>query len=142
MAQCTGELSSLPIPVITTCPTDNELLLFTNVIGVTGGYAFRSWRTVRQCLLSKLLFVVNQFKIGQVGAPMTAGQTVLTISVLNILTDSVRISLGGSDLPRSDNTQISYTVDYYNINPNAVTITFDQGVINGQQYVIYYAQST
>lgn len=49
---CQGELSSLA-PVIGGCPADGEYLLFCNVAGQTGGYAFRTWATVFACIQSK-----------------------------------------------------------------------------------------
>lgn len=50
---CQGELSSLA-PIIGGCPADGELLLFCNVAGQTGGYAFRTWATVKGCIVSQL----------------------------------------------------------------------------------------
>ena len=50
---CQGELSSLA-PTINGCPADTELLLFCNVAGQTGGYAFRTWATVKGCLITQL----------------------------------------------------------------------------------------
>lgn len=136
MAGCTNELYNL-IPTVDTCPGSNELVLFMNVNGVTGGYAARPWSLVRQCLLSQgLTFVPLQFEIGQSGSPISTGETQLVISQTGILQDSINVVLGGIVLDRNDSSQISYTLSYTS---GSVTITFNQAVQNGQVYFITYA---
>lgn len=52
--QCSGELTTLA-PLASGCPADNEQILFVNVPGVTGGYAFRTWQSIKQCLWQQIL---------------------------------------------------------------------------------------
>lgn len=137
-AACSGELSTLA-PTINTCPADTDLLLFVNVSGQQGGYAFRPWSVVKQCLLTQALgFGFLQSIVGQTG-PIAAGQTVIPISVNNPIADSVTISLDGSVLDRNDGTQISYTVAY---SPTGIIVTLNQGASNNTTYIITYAYAT
>jgi len=78
-----------------------------------------------------------QFRVGDVGAPMTAGQTTLTLNYSGVINPSADITLDGTELPYDDNNQISYTATY---NPNNVQIIFNQGVQNGQLYMIHLVQ--
>lgn len=134
-AACSGELSTLA-PTIGGCPADTELLLFCNVAGQQGGYAFRTWGTAKACLLAGLKITFLQFKVGDVGSPMSAGQDTLQITQPNLIQDSVNVVKDGVVLPRDDSNQISYGVTY---NPGGITIIFDQAVQNGQTYIVYYA---
>jgi hypothetical protein len=79
-----------------------------------------------------------QFTVGS--SVMTNGQTVLVINAANAINDSVWITLGGVEIPRNDNTQISYQVPDYS-NPTQITITFNQQVATGQQYIVHYFQA-
>ena|ERR1700761_1251196 len=135
MAGCPNELSNLA-PVISSCPGSNELLLFCNVSGQQGGYAFRSWATVRACLSALIEFDTLQFVVGQFGAPMTVGQTTLVIDQENLILGSVFITLSGTEIPQNDGTQISYIPTY---GDNMVSIVFNQGVQDLQQYIIHFA---
>lgn len=135
MAGCTNELSNLA-PTITSCPGSNELILFCNVNGQQGGYAFRSWATVRACLSALIEFDTLQFVVGQFGAPMTVGQTTLVLNQENLIPGSVFITLSGTEIPQSDGTQISYIPTY---SPGSVSILFNQGVADGQGYIIHFA---
>jgi hypothetical protein len=139
MAACDIDFSALPI--LTGCPGDTELFLVGNAVGgldssgnYTVGYGRRYWGDMRKCILAGLVFVKNQFTVGFGG--MTAGSTVLVINTANILQDSIWISLDGTELPYNDPTRISYTTDYSN--PTRVTITFNQGVSNLQEYIVHY----
>lgn len=84
-------------------------------------------------------FVFLQFIVGQFGSPMTQGQTVLVITQPNLLQDSVFITYGSNELPRNQSNQISYTVQYNTPASGQMTITFNQGVNNGELYIIHYA---
>lgn len=79
-----------------------------------------------------------QFVVGS--SVMSNGQTVLVIAAANAINDSVWISLGGVEIPRNDNTQISYAVPDYS-NPTQITVTFNQPVATGQQYIVHYLQA-
>jgi hypothetical protein len=135
---CTGEINGQGILV--GCPADTELVLVMNstAAGNNGGYGLRYIGDLRKCFLSNLKFTFLDFIVGD--TVMSQGQTVLVITQSNIIQDSVFITLGGPELPRGDNTQVSYTVDYSN--PLQVTITFNQAVQDGQQYIGHFAYFT
>jgi len=78
-----------------------------------------------------------QFRVGDVGAPMTAGQDTLTLNYAGIINPSIEITLDGTELPYADNNQISYTATY---NPTNVQIVFNQAVQNTQLYMIHMVQ--
>lgn len=139
MAGCTNELYNL-IPTVGTCPASNELVLFLNVGGVTGGYAARPWSLVRQCLLSQgLNFVPLQFTIGQPGSPLTAGETSFTITQTGIIEDSVIFILSGLVLGRNDSSQISYTIAYNSPSAGQMTITLNQDAQTDDTYILIYS---
>jgi len=140
---CSTEINGLPI--LTGCPADTELLLVMNstATGNNGGYGLRYASAIRQCFLQGLKFVFQQFKIGSGGSPMSAGDTSMTITLTApqaILQGSVFITLGGTELPQNDTSQVCYGVVYNS--PTSFTINFDQGVENGQQYIYHYAYSS
>lgn len=85
------------------------------------------------------MFGFLQFTVGDVGSPMTQGETVLVISNISPIQDSVSVVLGGVVLDRNDPNQISYQVAY---TFDTITITWNQGVQDGQTYLIFYAYST
>lgn len=137
MATCDTEIASLPI--LSGCPGANEYFIVTNAVGGAGAglYGRRSWQQIMTCLLDLIQQVFMQFTIGQPGAPVfTGGGTILTINQTGIISDSVWITLGGVELDRNDNTQISYQVIY---NANDIVITLNQSVQNSQLYIIHYA---
>lgn len=101
-----------------------------------GLYGRRLWSDIKSCLLGSIHFVFNNFIIGQPGSPMSVGQTTLTINQTGIIQDSIFVTLVGSELPRNDNSQISYTVSF---NPTNAVITFNQAASNGQQYIVHMA---
>jgi len=84
-------------------------------------------------------FYKSQFKIGQPGSPMTAGETVLVISLENAKEDSESVYLDGSLLPEDEDDRISYQIVYA---PTQVTITFNQAVLDTQLYQIKMAVTT
>jgi hypothetical protein len=143
---CTIDESALPI--LTGCPGPNELIVVGNAVGgldsngnYTVGYGRRYWSALAACAVKAILYFFNDFIIGNVGSPMTAGETVLTLTysslgITSIIEDSIYIALDGSVLPRNDDTQISYVVSY---NTGNVVITFNQAVQSGQQYLLSYA---
>lgn len=78
-----------------------------------------------------------QFRVGDPGVPMTAGQTTLTLNYAGVVNPSVEITLDGSELPYGEDESTSYTVTY---NPTTVVIVFSVAVANGQLYVIHMIQ--
>lgn len=48
--QCSTELAGLPL--LTTCPADDERMLFINAVGGAGKYkyAIRTWAKVKECI--------------------------------------------------------------------------------------------
>jgi len=143
MAGCETDFSSLPI--LTGCPGNSELFLTSNAVGgldqngnYTVGYARRYWSDMLKCVLLGLQWVFTQFTVGQGGALIAQGSTVIVINAPNFIADTLQIFLGGVQLPRNDSTQVSYTYTYSGGN---ITITFNQAAINTQQYIIIYANS-
>lgn len=136
MAACDTELSSFPL--LSGCPSDAEYFLVGNAVGGRGVglYGRRLWSDIRQCALSGLKFVFEQFTVGVGTPPINAGQTTIIINTPNIIPGSVFITNAGPELPQNDNTQMSYTVT---ISPSNAIIVFVQAVQNSQQYVLHYA---
>lgn len=140
---CQTEIANLPTG--TGCPPDTEKILFMNssAPGNVGGYILRYVSDVRKCFLNSIKFVLNQFRIGDVGAPIAAGATQLIITQANILQDSVFITLGGPELPRDPIVdQLSYGVLYDTPVVGKVTINFLAPVQNTQLYILHYAYSS
>lgn len=75
-----------------------------------------------------------QFRVGDVGSPMTAGEDTLTLNYTGVVNPSVEITLDGTELPYGDPNQISYTATY---SPTNVEIVFNQPVANSQLYMIH-----
>lgn len=84
---------------------------------------------------SKSKFTPLAFEIG-VDAPIVEGDTELVISVTNPVVDSEWISLDNNWIQPDVTGQISYSAVY---TASTITITFNQGVIDGQKYFIKYA---
>lgn len=84
---------------------------------------------------TSLTGVFVQFKVGDPGALMIAGQTVLVLSYDDPIGGTVSVDLDGIELPQNDSLQVSYTVVYAT---NSVTITLNQAVIDGQTYQIRF----
>jgi hypothetical protein len=133
---CSGELSTLA-PTINTCPADTDLLLFVNVSGQPGGYAFRPWSKVRQCLLAQTL-TFGYVQIPVPSAQLGIGGTIIRVNQLNVLQDSVMVVLDGVALDRNDGTRVSYTVSY---DSTGFTVTLNIGANNLQTYVLTYGHS-
>lgn len=146
---CTLDESALPI--LTGCPGDNELIVVENAIGgldangmLTTGYARRYWKDLKNCAVAAVKFMFQQFVVGQGGSPIAAGGSVITLTyaslgINSIITDSVFITNSGTELPRADNTQVSYTVAYTQTN---VVVTLNQPVSNGNQFILHYAYTS
>src|SRR4051812_33734906 len=81
-----------------------------------------------------------QFTVGSPDSLMNEGDTVLVLEYENVINPSVEIFLDGVDLAYGVATdRIRYAVDYDNDN-DLVTITFNEGVSNGQLYRIRFLQ--
>jgi hypothetical protein len=79
-----------------------------------------------------------QFRIGDPGSLMDAGETVLVLTDYpNIINPSVQVFLDGVALPYGVSDRISYTASY---SDDGVTITFNQGVETPQLYWIRFLQ--
>lgn len=79
-----------------------------------------------------------QFRIGDVGAPMVAGETSLTLNYAGVVNPSVEITLDGVEIPYgSDPANFEYTVTY---NANNVVIVFSNGVVTDQLFMIHLFQ--
>jgi hypothetical protein len=79
----------------------------------------------------------EQFRVGDPGALMTAGETTLTLNYSGVVNPSVEITLDGGELPYGEDESLSYTVTY---NPTNIEIVFSAGVQNGQLYIIHMVQ--
>lgn len=84
---------------------------------------------------TSLTGIFVQFKIGDPGANMNAGDTVLTLTYNDPIAGTVSVDLDGVELPQNDNTMISYTVVYSSTN---VVITFNAPVATLQLYQIRF----
>lgn len=78
-----------------------------------------------------------QFRVGDVGALMTAGQTSLTLNYDGVVNPSVEITVDGVEMPYQEDESQSYTATY---NPTNVQIVFTEGVSNGQLFIIHMVQ--
>lgn len=78
-----------------------------------------------------------QFRVGDPGALMVAGETTLTLTYENVINPSVEVFLDGVALPYGVDESISYTVTY---SDEDITITFNASVSNGQLYWIRFIQ--
>lgn len=86
---------------------------------------------------STIIAVDIQFTVGDVGALMTAGDTVLVLSYENVLNASVSIDYNSVPLGIGNTTQLSYNVTY---TANDITITFNQAVSNLDLIVIKFLE--
>lgn len=84
-------------------------------------------------VVSNTSTILTQFIIGDVGSPMTAGQTILVLTYPLIVNNSVLVSKDGTILPIGLNDRISYTAVYTSTN---VTLTFNAPVANGELYIV------
>lgn len=83
---------------------------------------------------------VIQFTVGDVGSPMIAGDTVLTLTGYEgVINPSVEVFLDGVELPYGVSDRVSYTVSYLPTS-NEVIITFNQAVSNIQLYRVRFIQ--
>lgn len=102
------------------------------ILGLGGGGAIINPSTGAA---TSLTGVFVQFKVGDPGANMIAGETVLTLTYDYPIAGTVSVDLDGVELPQNDNTQISYTVSY---NLTSVVITFNQAVQANQLYQVRF----
>ncbi|SRR6266540_60301 len=78
-----------------------------------------------------------QFKVGEVGALMTAGETTLTIILSGIVNPSAEITLDGTEVAYGRSDVFSYTATY---SPTNIVIVFNQPVTNGMLFFIHLIQ--
>lgn len=143
---CTIDESSLPI--LTGCPGPNELIVVANAVGgldsngnYTVGYGRRTFGSIAACIVAAIKFMFDDFIVGQAGDLLGIGGTTITLTfsslgITTILQDSVFITFSGPELPRSDDTQLSYEVEYNSTN---VVITFNAPAQAAQQYTLHYS---
>lgn len=143
MAACDLDFSALPI--LSLCPGPNELFLVSNAVGgldqngnYTTGYGRRYYSDIKACILQGMSYTFTQFTVGQPGALIAQGSSAIVINAPNYVNDSLTIFIGGVQLPRNDNSQLSYVYGYV---AGQLAITFNQPAQNGQQYIIFYANS-
>lgn len=78
-----------------------------------------------------------QFRVGDPGALMIAGETTLTLSYAGVVNPSLEITLDGVEVPYGDALQISFTATY---NANDVVIVFNTPVQDGWLINIHLIQ--
>lgn len=78
-----------------------------------------------------------QFRIGQPGSLMNAGDTELTLNYAGVVNPSLEITLDGTEVPYGDALQFSFTATY---NANNVVIVFSQPVQNNWLFNIHMIQ--
>lgn len=95
--ECRIEIAGLP--VLTSCPAEDEYLMFMNTAGGFGqyGYSLRSWRTVKNCLVISAFF--PDYLQVEIGVNITSYNLVPPTG-WEILEDSVWVGLSGAELQR------------------------------------------
>lgn len=78
-----------------------------------------------------------QFKVGEVGALMLAGETTLTITLSGIVNPSAEITLDGTEVAYGRSDVFSYTATY---SPTNIVIVFNNPVENGMLFFIHLIQ--
>lgn len=78
-----------------------------------------------------------QFRVGDPGALMNAGDTQLTLNYAGVVNPSLEITLDGTEVPYGDALQFSFTATY---NANNVVIVFSQPVQNNWLFNIHMIQ--
>lgn len=68
-----------------------------------------------------------QFRVGDPGALMTAGETTITFGYTGVVASSLEITLDGVEVPYGDPNVFSFTATY---SANEVTVVFSSGVQN------------
>ena len=88
-------------------------------------------------VISTILSRNIEFRIGDVGAPMVAGETSIVLNYPFVLNASAVVTLDGVDLPIGASDRISFIPTYGLL---TLTITFNQAVTNNQLYSIRFLQ--
>lgn len=78
-----------------------------------------------------------QFRVGNPGALMNAGDTVITFNYAGVVNASLEITLDGTEVPYGDSLQFSFTATY---NPTSVQVVFSQPVQNGWLLIFHMIQ--
>jgi hypothetical protein len=78
-----------------------------------------------------------QFKVGEVGALMLAGETTLTITLSGIVNPSAEITLDGTEVAYGRSDVFSYTATY---SPTNIVIVFNNPVENDMLFFIHLIQ--
>lgn len=87
---------------------------------------------------STIIAELVEFTVGDVGAPISAGQTSMTLTYESVLSSSVSIALDGVELATGTHSdRIAYNVIYTS---NNIQITFNQAVSTGQVYSVRFLQ--
>ena len=105
------------------------LLEASTIVGNSGGEVIEP----PTGLSSIIVAIREQFTVGDVGALMVQGQTVLTLNYADVLVRSVSVEKDTVPLPVGLNNQQSFSVAY---NPTNIVITFNEAVQDGQLFVI------
>lgn len=84
-------------------------------------------------LTAAIIAVYEQFVVGETGSLMDAGDTVLSLSLADVLIDSISVTKDSVPLPIGLNNQQSFSVVY---NPSSIVITFNEAVQDDQLFIV------
>lgn len=136
---CTNPYQDSALPV-DSCPADTDLLMFSQADGTQ---VFRTWGTVRSCLLTQikagfLEIVVGVTRDNDGNIMMDDTATSLTILQANIIQDSIWITLG-VEVPRDqEGVQVQDYTPIYAPDGNSVTCNFLQNYSNDDVLIFHY----
>lgn len=88
-------------------------------------------------VISTIVSQTLEFKIGDVGSLMNAGDISLVLNYTSILNSSVSVVVDGVPLPITQSDRLSFTPIY---STPSVTLNFNQGALDTQVYVIMFLQ--
>lgn len=78
-----------------------------------------------------------QFRVGDPGALMTAGETTITFGYAGVVNPSIEITLDGVEVPYGEAAVFSFTATY---NANDVVVVFNSPVQNGWYLNFHFIQ--
>lgn len=88
-------------------------------------------------VISTIVSKTVEFKVGDSGSLLNAGDTSLVLNYTSILNASVSVVVDGVPLPITQSDRLSFTPIY---STSSVTLNFNAGAIAGQVYVIMFLQ--
>ena len=153
---CTIELNDTTrIPLLTGCPADGESILFIGAQGGLGqgGYAVRSWKTIKSCILGGISFATFETIVGVDGI-ISVGDIDYVIGqetgnpVQNIMSGSVKVTIDSSRIYPAPIVGQIYAIIVFGVNSTVTTNFFNFSIDNptenlglqyGMKVIIDYA---